>query len=251
MVAVRRRKKAAKSEMRRRKKEKNRNTRKNTKREIGSRESLKTIRDLSLTGERGSEWLHPELIINQRDETPPAITEATRTETVTATISTADRTTATVKEVTEHIKRETDRTEAGAEEEEEAMMDIINGGVAATEIAGTTTGGKGGREEVEDIIITETKVTTDEIMQIPTRSLVTTRKTRDPTITRRRTARTEILMTAGRRARLVQRMLEFVIIINLTFSNQSCVESLYAYDNSIELNEIQNNNEILVLILCH
>ena len=228
MAAVRRRKKAAKSEMRRRKKEKNRNTRKNTKREIGSRESLKTIRDLSLIGERGSEWLQPELIINQRDETPPAITEATRTETVTATISTADRTTATVKEATEHIKRETDRTEAGA------VMDIINGGVAATEIAGTTTGGKGGREEVEDIIITETKVTTDEIMQIPTRSLVITRKTRDPTITRRRTARTEILTTAGRRARLVQRMLEFVIIIKLTFSNQSCVESLYAYDYRIE-----------------
>ena len=59
----------------------------------------------------------------------------------------------------------------------------------------------GGREEVEDIIITETKVTTGEIMQIPTRSLVITRRTRGPTITRRRTARTEILTTAGRRAR--------------------------------------------------
>ena len=148
-------------------------------------------------------------------------------------VVTLDRTTATVKEVTEDIKRETDRTEAGAEEEE-GVMDIINGGVAATETAGTTIGGRGAREEVEDIIITGTKVTTDEIMEMPSRSLVITRKTRDPTITRRRTARAEILTTAGRRARLVQRMLEFVIIIKLTFSNQSCVESLYAYDYRIE-----------------
>ena len=125
------------------------------------------------------------------------------------------------------------------------MRDIINGGAAAAiEMVGRITGGTGGREvreevEVEDIIITGTKVTTDEIMQIPTPSPVTTRKTRDPTITRRRKARAEILTTAGRRGRLAQRMLEFVII-NLTFSNQSCVESLYyAYDYSIESNEIK------------
>ena len=192
MAAVRRRKRAAKRETRRRKKEKNQNTRRNTKRGIGSR-------DRSLIGEIGSEWLHQDLIINQRDETPPAITAATRRGTDTATISTAreevtlERTTATAREVTGDIKRETDRREAG-EEEEEAVRVITSGGVAATGTAGTTTGGTGGREEseeveVEDIIITATKVTTDEIMQIPTPSPATTRKTRDPTTTRRRNPR--------------------------------------------------------------
>ena len=248
MAAVRRKKKAAKSETRRRKEEKSRSTRRNTKREIGSRGGLKTSRDRSLIGEIVSEWLLLDLIIHQRDETPPAITAATRRGTATATISTArevvvvtlDRTTATAKEVIEDIKSEIDRSEAGAVVEEE-VMDIISGGVVATGMEGTTTGGTGEREgaEVEDIIITGTKVTTDEIMPIPTPSPVTTRKTRDPTITRKRKARAEILTTAGRRARLAQRMLEFVIIIKLTFSNQSCVESLYAYDYSIELNEIK------------
>ena len=122
-------------------------------------------------------------------------------------VVTLDRTTATVKEVTEDIKRETDRTEAGAEEEE-GVMDIINGGVAATEMAGTTIGGRGAREEVEDIIITGTKVTTDEIMEMPSRSLVITRKTRGLIITKRRRTIVEILTTAGRRERLVQMIWE-------------------------------------------
>lgn len=214
MAAVRRRKRAVRNVKTRKRNGRKTNTKRSTRREIANKGSLKTSLDRRLRGRR--ELRHPgqtETVSHsptaEKEETPLATIEDTRIGTGT-TITTAG---AEVIQDLTTAREDTEATRTGKREAGEAAVRGTTRGGATVGMGERSTG----EREEEDIITMEVRATTDETTQRQKPGQVIIRKIPDPATSRRRTARTVISTTAGRRGKYVQTMLEFVII-ELTYN---------------------------------